>query len=65
MYYILLTSGGTEIDKMGPYPTFHLRNIAAKDMWEKTCNQVEENLFWLDVVDGEVSVGAFTDLEGE
>lgn len=59
-YYILVVSGGTEICKDGPYPTFEERDAAARSMWNNVADQDTENLFWLDVgEDAEVKVGAF------
>lgn len=60
-HYILVLSGGTEIAKEGPYPTAKERDNEARRMWQSTCNQDQENLFWLDVGDdAEVSVGPYT-----
>lgn len=48
MYYYLVVSSGTEIEKGGPFPTPASRDEAARETWAGLDHTVN-NIFWLDV----------------
>jgi len=53
-YYFLVVSGGTEIEKEGPFETFKERDARAKVVWRHLSPDKGDNIFWLDIAVGDV-----------
>ncbi len=59
-HYVLVMSGGVEIEKDGPFGSAKRQLDRAKELWRSLDATKGDNVFWLDVnVRGVVHVGAF------
>ena len=61
-FYILVIQGGTEPSLEGPFDSAKQRDRAARKTW-KTLNHGEDNLFKANVVDGNLAVFPFLNLD--
>ena len=62
-FYVLVVSGGVEIEKDGPLMSGLDQLARAKELWRDCDPMNGDNLFWLDVdlSAGTVSVGSFNE----
>jgi hypothetical protein len=69
--YLIIVTGGTEIDAFGPYASAEIRDQKAKDIWNGKDNDLEmrqdyDSIFGMDLEDGKPpSVWSFGDLREE
>jgi len=61
-FYVLVLSGGVEIEKSGPFTDAGLQLAEAKRLWSELDPMKGDNVFWLDVSSTDVVfVGAFVE----
>ena len=68
--YLLILTGGVELERVGPFGNDDQRDDEAKRLWNHELNQGEDNVFGMDIYsDKSPNVWAFGDLneycEGE
>jgi hypothetical protein len=59
-YYFITVYGGTEITRSEEFPSEEARDDAARREWNEVVDPLVDNIFWLNIEDGEPFIGSYT-----
>jgi hypothetical protein len=59
--YLIVMSGGVEVEKVGPFDSTEDQIARAKEIWTTLDPMSGDNIFWMDLEQGDVHVGAFSE----
>jgi len=59
-YYLVIMWGCVEPERRGEYSSVEAQEEEARRIWKAECNPGFDNIFWLNVEDGEPFIGSFT-----